>query len=103
MEFINGLNCTILCYGQTGSGKTYTLFGPDAATSCSLNLTPRSGIVPRACAEVFAAVARRREAGIECALQMSYIEVFGEQVSKPSTSTLCASGFRPQVYFRPPQ
>lgn len=79
-EFINGLNCTILCYGQTGSGKTFTLFGPDAETSSSLAVTELSGIVPRACAEVLDAVAQRRNDGIECRLQASYVEIFGDQV-----------------------
>eukprot|EP00667_Euglena_gracilis_P006589 EG_transcript_6648 len=81
LEFLNGLNVTLICYGQTGSGKTFTLFGPDTATSCSLRLSAQSGIVPRACAEICTAIAHRQGRGIQCQLGVSYVEVFGEQVT----------------------
>eukprot|EP01052_Picozoa_sp_SAG31_P002698 SAG31_NODE_97_length_25714_cov_19.477142_2_plen_984_part_00 len=81
-DFINGLNCTIFCYGQTGSGKTHTLFGSDtcAATAVS-KTTAEAGIVPRACSEVMAAVGVRKLSMEHCTLQVSYIEVYGEDIS----------------------
>lgn len=39
------------------------------------------GVVPRAAEEILAAVSERREQGIECELSMSYVEVFGDEVS----------------------
>ena len=81
-DFINGLNCTIFCYGQTGSGKTHTLFGKDTDAATTLvKTTADAGIVPRACAEVAAAVALRARWMDSCQLQLSYVEVYGEDVS----------------------
>jgi len=77
-DFINGFNATILVYGQTGSGKTYTMFGPDGATSRD------RGVVPRACAEVLAAIEYRREnlkLPIQARLSMSYVEIYGNEVT----------------------
>eukprot|EP01043_Picozoa_sp_COSAG02_P030664 COSAG02_NODE_1970_length_10224_cov_104.344691_10_plen_621_part_00 len=81
-DFINGLNCTIFCYGQTGSGKTHTLFGKDTDAATTLvKTTADAGIVPRACAEVVAAVTLRELWMDSCQLQLSYVEVYGEEVS----------------------
>lgn len=80
-EFINGINCTVMLYGQTGSGKTYTLFGPDGDASTSLNVSGASGIVPRVCDEVMEAIAARTEFGVQCNLNVSYVEVYGDQVT----------------------
>mmetsp|Transcript_35773 Transcript_35773/g.46101 ORF Transcript_35773/g.46101 Transcript_35773/m.46101 type:complete len:608 (+) Transcript_35773:40-1863(+) len=38
MDFLNGINATILVYGQTGSGKTFTMFGEQPA---AIVTTPR--------------------------------------------------------------
>ena len=81
-DFINGLNCTIFCYGQTGSGKTHTLFGKDTDAATTLvKTTADAGVVPRACAEVAKAVAMRQKFMDACQLQLSYVEVYGEDVS----------------------
>jgi hypothetical protein len=81
-DFINGLNCTIFCYGQTGSGKTHTLFGKDTDAATTLvKITTDAGVVPRACAEVASAVALRGQWMDACELQLSYVEVYGEDVS----------------------
>lgn len=81
-DFINGLNCTVFCYGQTGSGKTHTLFGSDAETATGLtSMAQDAGLVPRICAEISAAVSQRQRFMDECKLQLSYIEVYGEEVS----------------------
>eukprot|EP00050_Salpingoeca_kvevrii_P002917 m.208550 g.208550 ORF g.208550 m.208550 type:complete len:624 (+) comp10717_c1_seq1:431-2302(+) len=76
-EFINGVNGTVLCFGQTGSGKTYTMFGPSTRTATSLSVSPQSGVVARACLDVFRAMEDRRRQGFEVELAVSYIEVFG--------------------------
>lgn len=76
MDFLNGSNASIISYGQTGSGKTFTMFGPsERATSAE------HGIVPRACEEVLQCISDRRSRGLEVHLGMSYIEVFGSEVS----------------------
>lgn len=81
-DFVNGLNCTIFCYGQTGSGKTHTLFGKDTDSATGLaSISADAGLVPRVCAEIAAAVAQRQRFMDECTLQLSYVEVFGEDVS----------------------
>lgn len=77
MDFLNGINTSIICYGQTGSGKTYTMFGPSgrkAQEHCQ-------GIVPRACLEVISSMRERRAQGVDMELGLSYVEVFGSEVS----------------------
>lgn len=77
MDFLNGLNASVICYGQTGSGKTYTMFGPPGKASSR----EQHGIVPRACEEVLRSMQQRRARGVEMELGMSYVEVFGSEVS----------------------
>ena len=80
-DFMCGYNGTVFAYGQTGTGKTYTMLGPDAepeldaeAGGAATDVTDvagagalaaakgmladheHRGIVPRAFADVFAAV-----------------------------------------------
>lgn len=84
MDFVNGFNGCIFCYGQTGSGKTHTMFGPDEASASSATQKDNpegAGIVPRSCRDIMAAVARKQALGIPCTLGLSYVEVFGEEVS----------------------
>jgi len=82
VEFINGLNCTIILYGQTGSGKTFTLFGADGSSgTCLEQITESSGIVPRVCAEVMEAIDTRAALGIKSVLHVSYVEVFANEVT----------------------
>ena len=72
-----------------GSGKTYSMFGAHAtASTAAAGYTTHAaaqegrGIVPRACEEIFNAIeARRRENGIEAEVSVSYVEVFGDEVS----------------------
>lgn len=77
MEFLNGVNTSIVCYGQTGSGKTYTMFGPPGKKLKKAD----QGIVPRACLEVLTSMRERRGRGVEVELGMSYVQVFGSEVS----------------------
>lgn len=75
-DVLNGVSGCVLVYGFTGSGKTTTVFGvhndrrPEA-----------QGVVPRACAELYAAVeARRQQHSIECSFDLAYVEVYGNDV-----------------------
>jgi len=48
---MEGYNATLLAYGQTSSGKTHTMMGKPS----------QEGVIPRAVAELFDAVANSRE------------------------------------------
>ena len=80
-DFLHGFNTTIFCFGQTASGKTHTLSGPDIEAGCSLTLSTQSGVLPRACAEVVAAVNRRRGLNASLELKLSFVEVYGDEVT----------------------
>jgi hypothetical protein len=74
-----------------GSGKTYSMFGAHAthsaqdgvsSTYTSAALREGRGIVSRACEEILAAVQKRRqECDIDAEISVSYVEVFGDEVS----------------------
>mmetsp|Transcript_29822 Transcript_29822/g.65020 ORF Transcript_29822/g.65020 Transcript_29822/m.65020 type:complete len:904 (+) Transcript_29822:82-2793(+) len=86
VDFVNGRSTSIICYGQTGSGKTFTMFGPHVAGTPSGMPAPdcspqMRGLVPRACAEVLEAVQVFRRAGHHVRVGVSYVEVFGSEVS----------------------
>ena len=79
-ELLNGQSGCVLVYGQTGSGKTFTMFG-EAEADPRLPHEKR-GLVPRVCEELLAAAeARRATAGIDTVLSVSYVEVFGSEVT----------------------
>lgn len=80
MDFLNGFNAAIIMYGQTGAGKTYTMFGPPAA---SLGEVPSrmQGLIPRAVEEIFHANELRKKKGVRTVLSISYVEIFGGQVT----------------------
>lgn len=81
-SFLNGENAAVMCYGQTGSGKTHTVSGADAAAGCSLRLTPRSGLAPRAAREIIDSLARRASRfALEWGLAVSYVEIYGDEVT----------------------
>jgi kinesin family protein 5 len=80
-DFVNGYNATAIVYGQTGAGKTYSMFGKDEFDIFS-GEESMQGIVPRACEEILTAMENRRDSfGIESSIGVSYVEVFGDQVS----------------------
>lgn len=110
MDFINGFNSTAIVYGQTGkhsfvhadcipfsfkniptfqraytgSGKTFSMFGTEVPDPNALPSARQEtkGIVPRACEEIFAALEQRRRVnGIDSEISVSYVEVFGDEVS----------------------
>ena len=75
-DVVNGVNATIIVYGQTGSGKTHTMFGELDEQS------ERRGLVPRACEEIFtAADERRRTLGVTSKIAVSYVEIFGDEMT----------------------
>ncbi|EKX31709.1 hypothetical protein GUITHDRAFT_82856 [Guillardia theta CCMP2712] len=82
-DFINGRNACIFAYGQTGSGKTHTIFGPDlhSVTNVRSIEEENSGLVPRVSKEILSAAAMRNSGEMRCELFLSYVEVFGDQVS----------------------
>lgn len=92
-DFLNGVNGTVFMFGQTGSGKTYTMFGPDADASCSIEpscqhgrgvapgLHPQRGMLPRALAEVVGHVVAAPAAGRTATLKVAFVEVQGNEVA----------------------
>jgi kinesin family protein 5 len=80
VDMCNGFNASVIMYGQTGSGKTWTCFGPSPMEKGGRERKNR-GLVQRACEEVFEAADRRARLGIECHLHVSYVEVYGNEVT----------------------
>ncbi|RYH18097.1 hypothetical protein EON65_27620 [archaeon] len=80
IDMLNGYNATAVVYGQTGSGKTYTMFGNEGVMGGGSRGEDR-GIIPRACEEILAAMRQREGDGIDAVLKVSYVEIFGDQVS----------------------
>ena len=68
-DVLRGYNGTVMAYGQTGTGKTFTLS----------SIQPSAiGMVPRALAEVFSAVAA--DPAHEYTVVMSYIQIYMELI-----------------------
>lgn len=80
MEFLNGRSASIICYGQTASGKTFTMFGPPGCAEAR-GMSELQGLVPRACGEVLNAVQCWRSRGSNARLGVSYVELFGSEIS----------------------
>ena len=82
---LDGYSCCVFAYGQTGSGKTYTMEGP-TTTSTSGEVTPfaaespQRGVIPRTVEQIFAAVERLKECGWEYTIEVSFLEVYNEQL-----------------------
>mmetsp|Transcript_7890 Transcript_7890/g.21549 ORF Transcript_7890/g.21549 Transcript_7890/m.21549 type:complete len:685 (+) Transcript_7890:105-2159(+) len=83
VDFINGRSGCLLAFGQTGSGKTFTMSGPDegAATTLGPDVGPAAGLVPRALRELLSAVAVRERRGIRSQVLVSFVEIYGEDVT----------------------
>ena len=80
---LDGYSCCVFAYGQTGSGKTYTMEGPSSASGEDALFTaesPQRGVIPRAVEQIFAAVERLRELGWEYTVEVSFLEVYNEQL-----------------------
>jgi kinesin family protein 5 len=76
-DFTNGVSGALILYGQTGSGKTYTMFGPSSPDADA----ETKGMASRVGAAVLGAAADRRRTGLDVSLNVSYVEVFGNDVS----------------------
>lgn len=80
-NLLKGLNVTVFCYGATGSGKTHTMLGntrQDGATSSC-----EAGIIPNAVFDLFQLISvasSKKSFGEKWILNMTYIEVYNEQV-----------------------
>lgn len=91
-DALNGLNGALIVYGQTSSGKTHTMFGPmeafasaagdgDDSQQVAAPLGEQRGLAPRVAEAVLHALAERRRAGFHVELGVSYVEIFGEEVT----------------------
>ena len=96
-QVLNGFNATVLMYGQTGSGKTHTMFGPDEVVNPHTyeHSDPAlHGIVPRACAQLFDAMADASE-GTTFVVHVSYVECYNGHLRD-----VLATGKRDEVVAR---
>mmetsp|Transcript_49504 Transcript_49504/g.141946 ORF Transcript_49504/g.141946 Transcript_49504/m.141946 type:complete len:688 (+) Transcript_49504:55-2118(+) len=75
MDLANGVNGALILYGQTGAGKTHTMFGPPRHTQETRGLAPR---VAEAAVDL---LAERRRLGLNVRLKLSYVELFGNEVT----------------------
>jgi hypothetical protein len=81
-DIFRGFNCTILAYGQTGAGKTFTMgtaSGHDASSEDA-----NDGIIPRACADLFAQIEERCDGNAQ--VELSYLEIYNEEIRDLMTS-----------------
>lgn len=76
-DLFRGFNCTILAYGQTGSGKTFTMGTAHEANGGSVG-EEEEGIIPRACADLFAQIAARCDGNAR--VELSYLEIYNEEI-----------------------
>lgn len=74
-DLFKGYNTTILAYGQTGSGKTYTM---GTAADGFDNDNGQAGIIPRACADLFANIQSKCDG--QAVVTLSYLELYNEQI-----------------------
>lgn len=72
-DLFSGFHCTILAYGQTGAGKTFSM-GTAAATA----VDESSGIIPRACADVFEEIQKQCDGNAQ--VELSCLELYNEQM-----------------------
>lgn len=66
LEFVNGLNVTVLAYGQTGSGKTYSMCGDIQGE--------HAGIIPRVLSKLFSVVTG------DYFVKLSCVELYKEEL-----------------------
>eukprot|EP00727_Mastigamoeba_balamuthi_P008160 m51a1_g3965 putative kinesin-like protein c (1244) ;mRNA; f:378787-384242 len=84
---LDGYNATIFAYGQTGSGKTYTMEGPQGVTS-----GPHRGMIPRAIEQIFRSTEELRAQHWEYSLDVSFLEVYNENLRDLLAPTAPALG-----------
>ncbi|TMS39318.1 hypothetical protein L596_005866 [Steinernema carpocapsae] len=81
----DGYNATVLAYGQTGSGKTYTM--GTALDAVSNELTPETGVIPRAIKQLFEEMLLRVEASKDKGIPepkfnvlVQFVELYNEEI-----------------------
>ncbi len=77
---MNGYNGTIMAYGQTGSGKTYTIFGKKTSIDYNKNLSPDTGVIPRAIRQIFETINQADEK-IQFNVKVSFMQVYMESIT----------------------
>ena len=80
-KVLAGLNVTVFAYGATSAGKTHTMFGSSRADEAATHA--EAGIIPNAIGDVFKSISAKSESlatGEKWALNLSYIEVYNEQI-----------------------
>mmetsp|Transcript_11242 Transcript_11242/g.18187 ORF Transcript_11242/g.18187 Transcript_11242/m.18187 type:complete len:378 (+) Transcript_11242:1075-2208(+) len=80
-DFLNGFNAALFVYGQTGSGKTHTMFGPERSGEDDGSNGETNGVVHRACEHIMAKIHQRNKYGCQAKVGISYVEVYGEEVT----------------------
>ena len=95
---LEGFAATCFAYGQTGSGKTYSLVGPESTTDkLDQRSSEQDGLLSRAIKFIFSEIKRRE--GVEHVVEVSYCEIYNEQVRD-----LLAEGAQPlPVRYNPHQ
>ncbi|RKO95505.1 P-loop containing nucleoside triphosphate hydrolase protein, partial [Caulochytrium protostelioides] len=87
---LEGYNVCILAYGQTASGKTHTMLGDVSATAhgdaspvgrCGAVVADAAGIVPRACHQLFEAMAAHEAKGpaYTFCVEATSMEIYNER------------------------
>ena len=75
------VNATVMAYGQTGTGKTFTMLGAPAAPEAG-QLPGDAGVIPRAAASLFEALATGSADGtiVRATAHCSYLQIYGDRV-----------------------
>jgi hypothetical protein len=70
---LDGYNVCLFSYGQTGAGKTYTMQGGGSGSE-------GRGIIPRAVAQLLAAIRKLQAQGWDYRLEASFVEIYNETI-----------------------
>lgn len=78
LDFLRGINVTILAYGQTGTGKTYTMSGMDNNNKLDES-SEIAGIIPRLLGELFQNLLSNTTT-TDYMVKISYLEIYNEEL-----------------------